>query len=200
MINSDQSDEGGVAGRRPPRTPMKPTRPRSATADKRTGLNAARDAAISNGKKVQRGIDQATAPAATRDRATKGARQAAGAASRGRSTPSRVADTSADVVDRTRDGVGEVAGRAEAASTITRAVTGKVLSAGAELTKGVLATAGSAVRAGATASLSFLIGRALLLLELIRRLVHMALNAFLGWLQRLQEGSRSELPVHTAGS
>jgi hypothetical protein len=196
MINSDRSDEGGVAGRRSPRVPTKPTRPRSATADKRAGLNAAHDAAISNGKKVQRGIDRAPAPAAASDRITKGAQQASG----GRSTPSRVANASADVVDRTRDGVGEVAGRAEAASTITRAVTGKVLAAGAELTKGALATAGSAVRAGATASLSFLIGRALLLLELIRRLVHTALNAFLGWLQRLQEGSRSELPAHTAGS
>jgi hypothetical protein len=200
MINSDQSDEGGVAGRRSPRVPTKPTRPRSAAADKRAGRNAARDAAISNGKKVQRGIDRTPAPAAARDRITKGAQQPAGAASGGRPAPDRVANASADVVERTRDGVGEVAGRAEGASTITRAVTGKVLAAGAELTKGVLATAGSAVRAGATASLSFLIGRALLLLELIRRLVHMALKAFLGWLQRLQEGSRPELPAHAAGS
>jgi hypothetical protein len=200
MINSGQSEEGGVASRRLPRTPMKPTRPQGAATDRRAGMKATRDAAVTNGKKVRGGIDRAAAaPAAARDRVTK-ARQAAGAASPGRSAPSRVADASGEVVDRARTGVGEAAGRAGAASTITRAVSEKVLSAGTELTKGVLATTGSAVRAGAAASLSFLIGRALLLLELIRRLVHMALKAFLGWLHRLQEGSRSELPAHASSS
>lgn len=195
MTSSGEAGESNE-GRQPAGAARKPTRRSNndTNFDTDKPTHAVRDSLASSEKKLRRGMDQATA-AAPRTHVKTGTRQASAAVGRARSTPRQAAAAAAAGVDRGRAGVEETTGRAEVAGSITSAITGKARSVGAAVSKGALSTVSAAVGVG----FSFLIGRALLLLELIKRLAHSALNALHNVLQRFQARLAPPAGTGTAG-
>ncbi len=187
--------------------PVKPTRRANAAGSKRpdraagakslaagvnrvAGVRRAPTAAVERGAALGEPVAQHVRRAATgsveRGRAAAGQANKAGraAAAAGieqtRDAPRGVASATKAVADEGRAAAGGIGG------LVGRLVTREVLMAAVGVTKDVVGAVGSTLqRLGAGAALSFLIGRALLLLELIKRLVRLALSLALNGLQQL---------------
>ena len=130
MTSTSEAGESNE-DRRPVGAARKPTRRSNndTNLDTDKPTRPVRDSLASSGKKVRRGMDQATA-AAPHAHARTGNRQASAAVGRARSTPRQAAAAAAAGVDRGRGVVEETTGRAEVAGSITSAITGKARSAG----------------------------------------------------------------------
>jgi hypothetical protein len=96
--------------------------------------------------------------------------------------------TAASGVEKTGGTVAQAGGTT--ASGVARTGQSVTSGAGALASKGI-GTAVAAVRTGLGASLSFLVSRALLLLQLVKRLAMMALEALQGLANRLRERGAS---------
>jgi hypothetical protein len=110
-------------------------------------------------------------------------RAPAGVAERGRAASGQATRAATGAVGTGRTAADEVTRRTADAAETGRAAAGEVASTGAD----VISAVGSTLRTGIGASLSFVIPKALLLLQLIRRLALMALEALRDLARRLRE-------------
>lgn len=114
-------------------------------------------------------------------------RAPAGVAERGRAASGQATRATTGAVGTGRTAADEVTRRTAAAAETGRAAAGAVASTGADVISDVVGAVGSTLRTGIGASLSFVIPKALLLLQLIRRLALMALEALRDLARRLRE-------------
>ena len=165
--NGDSARVSGAA------SPSRIRRPRVPGVDKSVGNVGAR------AKGVTGGLRRAAATGRTAGRT---------AAARAGRTTTQMGRTAASGVEKTGGTVAQAGGTT--ASGVARTGRSVTSGAGALASKGI-GTAAAAVRTGLGASLSFLVSRALLLLQLIKRLAKMALDALQGLANRLRERGAS---------
>lgn len=209
MINSENSGENLEGGRsigKPARRSAAASRPRVpgvaapvASGVKRAGGGVRRSSAeaVDRGRtkgkpaadRARRTVTESVEQGrSTSGRAASEARQAATTTvTRTRSATGHVPDATKGLVDSGRAATGGVVEQAEAAGTAGRALAGKAAATTLDATKGVVGVAGSALRVAGGAAFSFLIGRALLLLQLIKWLGRKAVDTLYGLAERLRE-------------
>ena len=210
MINSHQED-----GRREANDSQLPDEAGASPARRSKTGRGLRSGAAGVGKSLAAGVARAqhearrAAAGGVKDKLAAGGparRSGVDAVKRGRTTGSNVAGPVDHVADKAKsaskgaprqmstatkavsDGGRVTAG---AADSTTRQATGGALQVGASVTKGALGVVGSTLRVVGSAAFSFLIGKALLLLELIKRLGRAALNTVQTLLARLQNAAES---------
>jgi hypothetical protein len=159
---------------------------RTSAATAERGRAAGARAAATAGRAATDAATGAAVPGrAAREQAVSGVgRASGGVAARGRSAGNQVGRAASSVAETAARDVTQ--GAASVSDTGHHAV-GRVVSTTTEVGKVAAGAVGSAVRIGAGMSLSFLIGKALLLLELIKRLCVATLDALSSLAGRLQE-------------